>query len=526
MAVTVDITDRFPTLDGSPLGNPGHSRVYINRNTGSFIWEMDVIGTHFPSLSEYNAVYTSIFDLISSEPNNVTINYADGTGDQVYPFIYFGGAYRIRFQRRSDNAIGTTPTPGNISGTNPYDATLHFYEDLPLPSGTVDDFYDHHRKITVTIEKFFSITSFNINRIGIYGTIPSIINRLVSLNTLVISSTLNFTGIDNNFSRVFSRQLNLSRLGFSFGTSIPDFILNSPTLEFVSISNMVNLSGQTPASSKLDLFLNDPSYLPVLNGFNLSRCSIDFQLPNLRQSMTGEMILDVMPSGFQFSPDLSTYQFSFLRMQSGGVGYSEIKRLMEGGSVQSMFLLGLTMGSDFDLSVNNTTLTSLRLGRQDFSGNFPAFLSKLTVLHTLNWGRMTDGNVDNFITNWGTSGISTSITSLFIYHEVSLPPILPTWFSTLVNLTDLTLDGYNTQTRIDDHVDSFYAMASVTTDFDGLNYTLFGSASNNNSTRPSGIYQAGTTSTPMEKIWDLVNNHNMIVTVTNSTGDGQEIFTP
>lgn len=525
MAITQD-TDRFST-DAGRLPTSAN-RACINRNTGSFIWEMDVIGTHFPALPNSSNSLDSDFTLVSEEPNTLIIDFQDGTGEHVYPFVLFGdGKYYARLGRLPNNSIGDTPTPENISKPGVGYFPVYFYQDLPLPSGTVDDLYDHPRKIIVQIEKFFLLENFSIWAIGIYGQIPSILNRLISLNTLSIDRTYHMTGFSSSFSRTFCESLTFSLTGFSLGNVVPDFILNSKNLTSVSLNNMMDLSTDA-SSTRLDDLLGSTSFCPNLNSFVLTNCNITFQLPNLKRTMTGVAELNSMPPGFMFSPDLSTYDFIFVSVINGHLAESEHVRIMEESSIERYSMVSCTVNNDLDLSVDNHTIKTISIGRgTSFGGFVPTFLSRLKASEIVRIGIIESAPFSD-LSSWGTAGLSSTVKSLEVYKETAIPPTLPVWFSNLVNLQTLYIDCYDTQIKIDDHVESFYAITSSTTAFDGLNYTLFGGTlANTISVRPSGIYQDpnGAPTTPMEMIWKLVNEHNMIVTVLNTAGDGKDIYT-
>lgn len=524
MAITQD-TDRFSTDAGRFPTSAG--RVHINRNTGSFIWEMDVIGTHFPALPNTTDSLFSEISLVSEEPNTLTIDYQDGTGEHVYPFVLDGGKYYARIQRKSNNAIGVPPTPANISQTGIGYYPVHFYEDLPLPAGTVDDLYDHPRTITVKIEKFFFLEDFDIWAIGIHGEIPSILNRLVSLRSLSIARTLRMTGFSSSFSKTFCEELTFSLLGFSFGGAIPDFVLNSNNLISVSLNNMLDLSTDA-STTRLDDLLENPAFCPNLNGIVLTNCNITFQLPNLKRTMTGNLQLNSMPAGFMFSPDLSTYDFALVSVVSGAFAETEHVRILEESTIKRYTTLSCVVNNDLDLSVDNNTLERISIGRgTSFGGAVPTFLSKLKASTWVEIGSPSSIAI-SVLSSWGTAGLSPTVQTFEVYKETAIPPVLPVWFSSLVNLQNFFIDCYDTQTKMDDHVTSFYGIAGATTDFDGLNYTLYGSTAGNTiSVRPSGTYQdpGGAPTSPMEMIWKLVNEHNMIVTVLNATGDGKDIYT-
>lgn len=126
----------------------------------------------------------------------------------------------------------------------------------------------------------------------------------------------------------------------------------------------------------------------------------------------------------------------------------------------------------------------------------------------------------------------------------NLPASIPTGVETAPLLKTIDMHGsYQTQLKIDDAVDSFYAKviteASMVTGNTLLRQVTWnvGWVSNSfKNNRPSGTYQEpsgyvqgvsnGTPVSQMEKIWVLVNQYKWIVTVTNESGTGNQIFAP
>lgn len=538
MATLIRDIDRILTAGGK-IVQDGQGRFAICRNTGSLVLELDVIGTHFPALSQDRNDRASIatFRNIENIDGSVEIDYADGTGFHDYPFkTDTGGSVReVTFFRFSNNEIGVPPTPANISRTGDVYYPLYFYQDLPLPSGTVDDFYDHHRVIKIRFQRFADLKEIALRYVGMYGMLSEAFGRLRNLDSFVLEQITTLTGISGDIGKIFGRTLFFSNLGFSLGTSVPEFILNSSTLENVSLANMLDLSGDA-TSTRLDDFLN-ALFLPNLNSFNLSNCEIDYQIPDLQNNMTGEISLQGNSSpNLRLSPDLSRWQCSRLLLNSTQMPASEYQRILENGLMLHLQMTLNSINVDFDLSVNNTTLKSIQL-RNGFGGFFPTFLSKLTVLEDL------EVLTASLLTGWGTAGVSPTLKTLIVDKVSALTPTVPTWFTNLTSWVRFDSWSWETQTRMDDHVDSFYAMVEAnapmtgTGIFRGLDYRLVDNVlATNTNVRPTGTYQApsgyvqgsanGTPANQMEKIYVLVNQYEMVVSVLNATGDGIDIYTP
>lgn len=511
---------------GNKIVTGAGGRVVVNPYNGSLVLELEVIGTHFPALARDRDFPSPEFILKNSTTGDIDIDYGDGTGKHNYTFIQDGSEWFMKFSRRFNNDIGSPPTVANISrqGTSYY--PVYFYQDLPLPAGTVDDFYPTHRNIKIYFNTFSDLSNFILAETGVYGSLPGSISRFRNLNVLNINNTWHLTGLSNDLSRVFGEVLILGQLGFQLGTEIPQFVLSSYTLEKIGLTGTLDLSSGA-TSSRLDDLLGDPQYLPNLNSFELSNCEISYQMPNLHKVMTGSILLQSEPLGFAFSPDLSTWHFSSLNISGSEVAISEFQRLLENAEIDQLIAMSMDHNQDIDIATNNTTMTRCYLGRNgSYGGSFPSFLSKLTVLDFLSIGDFGNGNQYNGITSWGVGIFNpifpTSLTVLSLSMLTSLDPVIPMWFGNLTNLTRFSSTCWHTQQRMDEHIESFYSQPL--TSFNGLDFNLY---YRDLMPRPSGIYQfSNNPITPMEMIYNLVHDHNMIVTVTNVAGDGKDIYTP
>src|SRR5690606_12485712 len=80
----------------------------------------------------------------STAPNKVHVDWGVGTTD-VYDMILSGGVYQVRFFR---SYLDSPPS----AGTEPYDAPIHYYQDLGGLVGTVDDELEVYRQISFRFE--------------------------------------------------------------------------------------------------------------------------------------------------------------------------------------------------------------------------------------------------------------------------------------------------------------------------------------------------------------------------------------
>lgn len=513
------------TIDTSNMKIP------VIMSTGSFLWNMQVIGTHFPALSYNTSLYPARITLISSEPNKLIVNANDGAGDHVYNFVQSGLDYVLNIERE----VISNPTLWT-GGANNQDGIM--FQDLSVG---IDDFYNQTRTLTFKVENFLALTQFSFSRVGLYGTVPSVLNRLVILKTLELFSIRHFTGLDSGLSKVYLETLDLSGLGFSLGIEIPDFILNSSSLKFVGLSNMLDLSSGA-TNSRLGDMLSNASFLPDLNGFNLRNNQINYQLPNLHRVMNGLLNVENEDTGFKLSDDLSTYSFAEARLENTNIGNPELQRLINGSQI--VILNAPSCGISADIVASNNTIESILLGRSDsLGGALPTVLSTLTALKTAIIGSIGDGNKRTTITSWGTAGVNNTVNSLQIDGQSLFPTTIPSWFTNLTNLTKLTLDNWDNQTDTDTHVDNFYthvdancSKTNATGYLIGLDYNLRTNVARGFNLRPTGTYQQptgysagtsnGTPASQMEKIWVLVHQYNMIVRVLNTLGNGIDIYTP
>src|SRR5690606_27902595 len=135
------------------------------------------------------------FDSLPNLSNKIYIDYADGTGEHEYNFKANGSNRQIWFR----NLPGAT-TPETVQGSNWYDATIHFYQDLPEGvKNTVQEAYPQKRIVTIRFENPMNITQLIVNYTLLFGTFPSTISKYNSLNTLNLTQVRNLDTFQQDF---------------------------------------------------------------------------------------------------------------------------------------------------------------------------------------------------------------------------------------------------------------------------------------------------------------------------------------
>tara|TARA_R100000963_G_C4645881_1_gene110350 strand:- start:4342 stop:5961 length:1620 start_codon:yes stop_codon:yes gene_type:complete len=539
MAASINSIDRFPTTNNDlvEVGN----RIFLCRNTGSLILELEVNGTHFPSLSgNYNFAF-SVFECtnIFGKSGSIFIDYADGTGEHEYPFKE-STDFKMRLAKTANNQLPPNPTRADYSEIGFYNYPIYFFDDID-PSVPIDDNYPVTRKIKIRFPRFQDLLIFNLRYTGLLGELPSAIGRFRNLDSLSIFRSENLDSLGSDFDKVFCKNLTLGGLGFSFSVGIPEFILNSNSLEYVNLNSAVTLSG-TNSESKLDRFFSNE--LPNLNGFDLSSTKIDTRIPDFHKDITGEIGFSGQnTSGFLFSNNLSNWKGSLSISNSTSLPDSEIVRVLEDSSITSFNAVSNSFNLDIITTEINTTIRLLILGRGDsFGGSLPSFLGNLTALDSLYFGDFGNGQDFPQLKFYGNNPLPNSLSHLQLSKNTDLEVTVPTWFGTL-NLNRFQSWSWQTQSRINTHVENFYSVVESTnamtgsTYLRGLDYQLVNTNLNlNTNPRPSGTYEAptgyiqgsanGTPTSPMQAIYVLVNQYNMTVTVLNELGNGKDIYTP
>lgn len=243
-------------------------------------------------------------------------------------------------------------------------------------------------------------------------------------------------------------------------------------------------------------------------------------------------------------------------------------------------ITNLRIGIGFDLSdlevsnleklINVQGLESCQISNTVTNASLPANLAAIETLRVLGFGsspiteigsvinsckqieQLSVGrdiggfNVSNSSFNsWGL-GVADmpNLKQLRVQWCENLPASIPTGVVTAPLLKTIDMHAsYQTQLKIDDVVDSFYAKVITEASMEIGNTLLrqvvwnVGWITNTvKNNRPSGTYQEpsgyvqgvsnGTPASQLEKIWVLVNQYKWIVTVTNESGTGNQIFAP
>src|SRR5690606_27449504 len=180
-------------------------------------------------------------------------------------------------------------------------------------------------------------------------------------------------GVSVELTKVFCTTLGFRLLGFELGNEVPQWMLNSNSIENLDMWDMFDFSGQTAVTSRLtELF--DGVNLPNLTNVSLRDTEIDFQFPNIYNSITVLNLSDNTSPNFKLSTDLTSYKDIILELHNTRMAASEYERVLSGSNTPSSISISSAIQQQLTLTTQNTNTTKILLGGlQSFGGSFPTF---------------------------------------------------------------------------------------------------------------------------------------------------------
>lgn len=494
--------------------------------TNDFRLTFEVQGTCFPAKMTQGGSNTAVFriDSLNSLSNKVFIDYADGTGEHEYNFKSSGTSRQIWFR----NLAGAT-TPSTIQGSNWYDETIHFYQDLPEGvKDTVQETYPQKRFVNIRFENPQNIIQLVANYYFLFGTFPSAISKYNSLRTLTLTQTANLDNFQQDFYGSSIRNLTLSNVGSVMNDGIPDWIVNSNFLEVLNLQDSVNLNDNLSTNN----LLNIDNLKDTLKDLNIGGSGINYQLPNSVGNLENLQTFTTVGntnSNFRFPANIEDMvSLKTINARSHSLPFSEIERVID--ETPNLEVLNITLGglnSNQDITNDNFSIKEIHIGRQTWGGGIPDFINKLKALENLYVIDVSSSGLYTGTIDWGDFSECTTLIRIFIGRLPNFTTNIPAWFSDLVNLKQINAQAsFQNTGGVNTFVDNFYdfivsnaSMSVGDTQFRTMSISLTSANATDiaNSTRPSGTYQQpsgyvqgsdnGTPASQMEKIWVLVNQY-------------------
>lgn len=223
-----------------------------------------------------------------------------------------------------------------------------------------------------------------------------------------------------------------------------------------------------------------------------------------------------------------TFDLSGLPSSTNIEAIGKIKRL------DTLILSNNNLNNDsfFDNLKSNPSLTNIEVPSNNNLTTIPTAISNCSQINSLSFG----SSGGSFLASWGDFSLMTRLNS-FSHSAIgsATPLTVPNGIDNCILLkTYFCRNSYRTQARCDAHVNNWYdfiiANASVSlgnTKFRQMTMNFGYSGATVRNERPSGVYQdVATPTTPMEKIWKMVNVYKHTWHVSNETNNGNVIYTP
>lgn len=492
------------------------------------VLKFTVQGTCFPAkITQGNNNTSSVsFRSLPNISNKIYINYNDGTGEHEYDFKSSGSDRWISFRN-----LATSTTPEQAQGDAWYDATIHFYQDLPEGvKNTVQDEYPQQREITIRFEKPQNIFYFQWYFVRVFGVFPSGISKFRNLETLNVTQALYVTAFAQDFYNSQILNLTLSNFGDVMSQGFPLWVLNSNNLEMINLNGSIDLSGD-PVAKKFNLInrLKD-----TLKNLNIGRSGINYKIPeefSELYKLEQLSLINNTSSLLRFPDDISgLVSLNTLALHSTRMPFEEIERIIQSiPSLKSVNINSCAYNNNYDFDEENYSLQEINIGAQTWglNGSAPDFISKLKALKTIIYTDVFNSPPSNVMKSYGDLSANTELETINISRLTDFTTLIPAWFNVLTKLKNISIyASFQNSGGIDSYVNNFYdfivanaSMSVGSTPFRNMTIDAYGTniSDQNNSTRPSGTYQQpsgyiqgssnGTPASPMEKIWVLTNQY-------------------
>lgn len=203
------------------------------------------------------------FEIYSTEPQNVTVDFSDGTV-VVYPFVNDNGTYFFGLAKLiSSDTLRTGENNG------------HVFTDVENNG--------NNRPISFTFEKIQSINQIRIDFCNIYSPFPETFSQLKNIRILFLRRLRKLTSRISKIGRTKSlTSIALSDIGVSKFNVIDEGFFNNTDIYSINISGVFNLSN--PISSNF-FRINE---FKRLNGLSLTNSNIGF-LPETFKDLSSSL---------------------------------------------------------------------------------------------------------------------------------------------------------------------------------------------------------------------------------------------
>ncbi|GGB83116.1 hypothetical protein GCM10007424_23920 [Flavobacterium suaedae] len=509
---------------------------------GEIILKFRTHGTCFPARADGYTTRPSYFQVLSypTVDNKVYIDYSDGTGEHEYTFKPNNDFRGISFRCNSTSDPTQVAVNTGVYGVKPNDGFgggefgLHFYQDLANAEkiNTVDHAYTQERDVYIRFENTAQIQSVIFYNIVLLGTFPSLA-KLRNLTEQMLILMPGITAFENQALSTLLQRISLADLGISSNT-LPLWIKNSPVKDLNIDSYLVTNTAQEFETEVIEP-LKDTLEILSMDGVPMN-----YALPESFSEMTKlksfSLERDYAAENFAFPADLSTLtEFKILSLSERiKLPLAQVKRFIHevpttGKNINIRTFGATPTSKDFVLDADDYSVEELNASYGRWNNGIPPTcvgqmkaLKRVTIYGSYNYTVATSYN----LTGWGDFSGATALESIYFDWQQKMNLNFPAWLTNLPNFKTFSCTAsFETQQAFDDFVDSVYSfvtanasLAAGNTPFRYMNIIAYDSSRAVNSWTPSGVYQEpagyaqnssnGTPTTPMEKMYCLINNYN------------------